>query len=238
MILSRPKISLHKSDKYGKGTSETLALAKGSNTHPTTNLSGTTINITNNNSIPNFKSCEISNLTIKRDIDSLEINWAVNNSKSPQFSYTIELYNNSSFSGTPINSYSEIKPQARQAKLKISNFSSGAVYLKMFIYDIFDMRSNELTNVITGILSNEFPDIIDINNNVDISITPNPAFNSFFINGLNEIAKISIFDLNGKLIYRNVSNNYHIDIKDYQSGIYIVKIESANETVIRKLIKQ
>jgi hypothetical protein len=108
----------------------------------------------------------------------------------------------------------------------------------MFIYDIFDMRSNELTNVITGILSNEFPDIIDINNNVDISITPNPAFNSFFINGLNEIAKISIFDLNGKLIYRNVSNNYHIDIKDYQSGIYIVKIESANETVIRKLIKQ
>lgn len=67
----------------------------GSNTHPITNISGTTINISNNNTSPNFKSGEITNLTFKRDIDSTEINWTVNNSKSPQFSYTIELYNNS-----------------------------------------------------------------------------------------------------------------------------------------------
>lgn len=202
----------------------------GSNTHPLTNVSGTTINISNNNTSPNFKSCEISNLVLKKDIDSLEINWIVNNSKSPQYSYTIDLYNNSSFSGTPITSYSEIKPHARQAKIKISNLLSGTFYLKMYIYDIFDRRSNELTNVIT--------DISDINSNVDITITPNPAINSLFINGLNEIAKISIYDLNGNLLYSKVSNNYQLDIKDYQSGVYIVKIETANEIVTRKFIKQ
>lgn len=202
----------------------------GSNTHPVTNISGTTINVSNNNTSPNFKSGEITNLTFKRNIDSLEINWAVNNSKSPQFSYTVELYNNSSFNGTPITSYSEIKPQARQAKIKISNLLSGTFYLKMFINDIFDTRSNVLTNVIT--------EITKINSNSDITITPNPAFSSLFINGINEIAKISIYDINGNLVYSKVSDNKHLDVNGYQSGIYIVKIETANKMVNRKFIKQ
>lgn len=72
--------------------------------------------------------------------------------------------------------------------MKLAIYYQERFYLKMFIYDIFDTRSNELTNVITG--------ISDINSNVDITITPNPAINSLFINGLNEIAKISICDLN------------------------------------------
>jgi hypothetical protein len=202
----------------------------GTNTHPVTNVSETTVNLSNNNTIPNFKAGEISNLTFKRDKDSLEVKWVVNNSKKPQYAYTIELYNNPSFSGTPVTSYSQIKPQARQAKIKISPLLPGTFYLKLFMYDLFDTRSNELTNVITG--------TSDTHSRVGITITPNPAINSLFIKGLNKMATISVCDLIGNQLYSKVSDNPHLDIKDYQSGVYFVKIETDNETVIRKFIKQ
>jgi hypothetical protein len=202
----------------------------GLNTKSQTNISGTTINITNSNTNPDFNCCEISNLILKRDIDSLELHWDVNSSKSPQYSYTIELYNDASFSGTPITSYTEIKPHARQAKIKISKSLSGTYYLKMFINDIFDIRSNNLTNVIT---ENYY-----CNTNADVSVTPNLAFNLLLVTGLNEIAKISIFDLNGNLLYGKVSDNCQLDISNYQSGLYIVKIETANRIVTKKFIKQ
>lgn len=202
----------------------------GSNTHPVTNVSGTTINISNNQTSPNFKSCEISNLTFKRDKDSLEVNWTVNTSKSPQYAYTIELYTNSSLSGTPFASYTEIKPHARQAKIKINHLLLETVYLKMYIYDIFDIRSNEISNVITH--------ISDSNRDVDIILAPNPVINSLFICGLNEISKISICDLKGNVLYNEVSINPRLDLNEYQSGVYIVKIETANEIVTRKIIKQ
>jgi len=80
--------------------------------------------------------------------------------------------------------------------------------------------------------------LLKINTNVDVSVTPNPASNILFVTGLNEIAKISIFDLNGNLLYGKESDNYQIDISNYQVGIYIVKIETANWIVTKKFIKQ
>jgi hypothetical protein len=122
----------------------------GTDTHPQTNISGATISILNYRTSPDINSCEISNLILKRHIDSLELHWDVNSSKNPQFSYTIELYNNSSFSGIPISSYTAIKPHARETKIKISNLQLETFYLKVYINDIFDTRSNILTTQINN----------------------------------------------------------------------------------------
>jgi hypothetical protein len=202
----------------------------GINTHPNTNLSGTTIYLTNSNTSPNFQAGEISNLIVNNHIDSLELLWTVNSSKSPQYSYTVEFYNNSAFTGSPIASFSEINPHTRKTKVRINNLPSGNYFYKIFISDIFDNHSNELTNSFTG--------LSDIKKSTNISINPNPANNLLFVNGLIGNTKILIFDFSGRLIFNEKVTINQIDISNFQNGIYTIKIETAKETVKYKFVKQ
>ncbi len=76
-------------------------------------------------------------------------------------------------------------------------------------------------------------------NNSEISIYPNPAKDYFTINYNNNLNKeISIFSIDGRLLLsETTSSNIHkIDCSNFKSGIYIVKINSDNEQVIRKVI--
>ncbi|MDD3860267.1 MAG: T9SS type A sorting domain-containing protein, partial [Bacteroidales bacterium] len=62
-------------------------------------------------------------------------------------------------------------------------------------------------------------------NNLEFSIFPNPTSTSFTIKPKTFPANVQIFDLNGKLL--NSINDYSgekIDITDFQSGIYFVKL--------------
>lgn len=72
----------------------------------------------------------------------------------------------------------------------------------------------------------------------DILIFPNPCNNAITIKSIRANSKITIFDMNGKLILNNQSSNNQIDIRHLQPGIYTVKINDNNEIVTRKFIKQ
>lgn len=76
----------------------------------------------------------------------------------------------------------------------------------------------------------------------NFSIYPNPSSNVFNIK-MNQISSFDyeVYDISGKLIiqYRNVSptgNSYALNMENYASGVYFLKLTSNNNTLTKKLI--
>ena len=98
----------------------------------------------------------------------------------------------------------------------------------------FDMIVNSTNLQVTiGLVTG----ITLINENA-IIVYPNPANNNLFVNGLTENSNVKIYDLTGKLIYNKKVSNNQIDIRNFQSGIYTMKIETAKGIVTKKFVKQ
>lgn len=79
----------------------------------------------------------------------------------------------------------------------------------------------------------------EISADPQIQIAPNPASNSFFINGLKgNDNTIQIFDLLGKSIreFKAVRDNQQIELGAISKGIYLIRIQSEDFVEIKKLI--
>lgn len=73
----------------------------------------------------------------------------------------------------------------------------------------------------------------------EIKIYPNPTNNYVTIDGISseEIKTITVFDVNGKRVYA-VLNNNQMDISGLSTGIYMLKIETNEGTVLNdKIVK-
>src|SRR5690606_3617344 len=79
----------------------------------------------------------------------------------------------------------------------------------------------------------------EISADPQIQIVPNPASNSFSINGLkgNDNA-IQIFDLSGKSVreFKGIKNNQALNLGLISKGIYLIKIQSDEFIETKKLI--
>ena len=76
--------------------------------------------------------------------------------------------------------------------------------------------------------------------NNKISIFPNPTVGVVNVSGIAENAVITISDILGNIVQREVavkSDRAVVDIKGLISGIYLVKIESNGSTLTQKVIK-
>ncbi len=73
-----------------------------------------------------------------------------------------------------------------------------------------------------------------------LNIFPNPASEKLYIECLGRNSLISVYDLNGKLYYRNVAEKekLEIDIKSWQKGIYIIQGKGREGIIHNKLIKK
>ncbi|NDP25828.1 MAG: T9SS type A sorting domain-containing protein [Flavobacterium sp.] len=72
--------------------------------------------------------------------------------------------------------------------------------------------------------------------NLGINLYPNPAKKSITISGLNEKAKIEIYNTIGaKVVEKTFTGETKIDI-DLPSGIYFAKINSEDKTVVKKIL--
>ncbi len=98
-------------------------------------------------------------------------------------------------------------------------------------------------------VSDYYPDsdgkysIVKINKTKDIEnkttlVYPNPANENINIVSVYEIIRISVFTATGKLIYEiNIDDNdYKINSKYFESGIYIIKIETSTSLETHKII--
>jgi len=77
---------------------------------------------------------------------------------------------------------------------------------------------------------------LDDQNQLDISIYPNPVIDKLFIQGLSNPTKISVYDVLGKLVLSKTTSS-EINVDNLQSGIYIVKIVDEQNEIVRKFIK-
>lgn len=85
-----------------------------------------------------------------------------------------------------------------------------------------------------------------VNTDSDIKVFPNPTNNiikiAFNLN-LKQSVQISLFDIMGKLIfYKNIPEakivNESIDLSNYPSGLYLIKLKANNQkTIIKKISK-
>lgn len=71
-----------------------------------------------------------------------------------------------------------------------------------------------------------------------IKIYPNPANKLLFIDGLTKTARVSIFGINGQLIFDKQTGERQFDISKFSKGFYMVKIADESGIIIRKFIKQ
>lgn len=73
-----------------------------------------------------------------------------------------------------------------------------------------------------------------------ISIFPNPVNGMLNIQSDNEIVSVSVFDVQGRITSTYLVNdsNASFDVSKYASGIYFVKVTTANGFKIQKLIKE
>ena len=73
---------------------------------------------------------------------------------------------------------------------------------------------------------------------VGISIYQDLSKRTLFMKGLTEAAQISIYELSGRLTYKNTcTNNTQIDISKFQNGVYIIRIETTKGLIAKKFIK-
>jgi len=77
---------------------------------------------------------------------------------------------------------------------------------------------------------------IEDQNQLDISIYPNPTNDKLFIQGLSSSSRVSIYNVLGKLVLSQTISK-EIDVKQLSKGIYMLKIVDEQKEIVRKFIK-
>jgi len=104
---------------------------------------------------------------------------------------------------------------------------------------IDDSNSNSVGSV--PFQSLESRETLENNVNLDnISIYPNPAIDVLTISGLNtsEPVNFQVFNAEGKTFTINKSGINEVNIKNLNSGLYFIRIESNGETKILRFLKK
>ena len=69
-----------------------------------------------------------------------------------------------------------------------------------------------------------------------ILIYPNPANDILNIEGADSDCRVSVYSLTGQALIRESGNCINVSI--LQSGIYLIKIESGDQSALLKFVKQ
>lgn len=117
-----------------------------------------------------------------------------------------------------------------------STHSSGAITVR-FVSDPAENESGWKANFSCAVLAVE-----DVNTKDNsINIYPNPAKNMITISSKNALQSFKIYDEAGRLIKSESSlkgRKLEVDISSMQTGNYVVTVETENQKITKKLIKQ
>jgi len=171
-----------------------------------------------------------NNLPLGYQIDSI---W-VRNSSSNLWGYQA----NSPMS--PIDSIQivDYNPTASNTTLR------GYVY-NFINYEFFPINDGDSAKFAYTIYASQIPTGINENteNEINFSISPNPAHNSVLVNinlENNKEFSIQIFDITGRCVlkenHKNSKQTIILDISKLNTGLYFVNIQANNQSNIKKLI--
>jgi hypothetical protein len=98
-----------------------------------------TLTMTNQPASPTFDPIVVSSSGASVSGDQLIVHWQLPSTSSPQFAYTIDVFDNSGYTGSPALTSHDIDPEARQKLLDISGIATP--YVQLTITDVFDVDS-------------------------------------------------------------------------------------------------
>jgi len=87
----------------------------------------------------------------------------------------------------------------------------------------------------TWVLLSETVASVQNNNLTDFSVYPNPANNIVNIQSNDTVKNISIFNILGKMVY-NQNDINSVNLSNFNSGIYLIKVETEKGIGTRKLV--
>jgi len=102
-----------------------------------------------------------------------------------------------------------------------------------YTQDEVDALVKELGDAISSVRINEYVDVA-IESVVAVNVAPNPVTDVLTIVG-NGVISVTIIDVNGKVVAQ--SNNAEINISNVPAGVYVVKITTVNNVVIKEISK-
>lgn len=116
----------------------------------------------------------------------------------------------------------------------LSEFAGKNMYIGFLHYECSGATANgiridnvELTSV-ESVAENE----------ISFNVYPNPVENQLLIETEKEITNITIFTVNGVMMYEGRYNEEGIDISGLNAGVYFVKVAIDNHEIIEKIIKK
>ena len=73
-----------------------------------------------------------------------------------------------------------------------------------------------------------------------ITLYPNPVIDNLLINSSSPVKKIEIINVAGEVVYTNKAVNLTnpVSVKSFSSGLYILKVYTGSEIILRRFIKQ
>ncbi|GGE22840.1 hypothetical protein GCM10010831_24680 [Psychroflexus salis] len=232
-------------DNYNGGTNnDYYFMQSGGTATPSNSTSGTMLSLINFNSEPGYDVAVITNINKTVSMNNLLLNWTLDSSKSPQFSYEINVYDNPNFSGVPLIEIDEIIPHQREVNIDISSlFNDEQYYIEFNVIDIFDNKSATLTENFVAQSSNL--GLNDVNVLETYDYYPNPFENKIHLDFKKQIEfiEIRLTDITGKTILKNSYNTIselEINTPTYMSkGIYFITLTDKKQNINTiKLIKK
>ena len=138
--------------------------------------------------------------------------------------------------GKELGNYSEwrymnLEPLGEVAKVKFSLASNYAGSWGLNIPAYFCIDEFTYTKVNKNSLASEG----NAENAANISLYPNPASDVVTIDGCKD-RTVRIFDTFGRVVYTNNCAENTVEIRSLTSGIYFVSVQSAEDTITKKLI--
>jgi autotransporter-associated beta strand protein len=92
--------------------------------------------MTNQPAAPTFDAVTVTNTSATVSGSQLLVKWQIPATSSPQLAYKIEVFNNSSYTGSPVVTVNEREPEVREKLITVSGVATP--YVRLTISDIFD----------------------------------------------------------------------------------------------------
>ena len=103
---------------------------------------GVTLTLTNQSAQPPMDALVVTNYGTAVSGTQLLVYWAVPVTSSPQFSYRVEVFNNSNYTGTAAVTAYDIDPEARQKLLDITGVSTP--YARLTVVDVMNQTNGPI----------------------------------------------------------------------------------------------
>jgi len=183
---------------------------------------------------------QLASTTVSYKTDSLQVAWVTDKTKSPQYSYTIQVINSA---GTVVMTKTDVVPHLRKLTFNVKSLAAGTYTVRVSMLDIFDQMSNEIDKTVIIGNTTGVNDLIAQN---AFTIYPNPCHNSttlFFNSAETHEVTLSVYDLTGRVVLSDaiaVTSEYTIDVSSLRIGFYFVEVRDKNKNTLQrvKLIKE